>query len=165
MFKLRFGEEPPAEANVPKLMGMEGKRVKKTYAELGEKYGVTWKGRNYSPANWQTSDGINKAISAANASLYAMTAAVCCSMGFIPQLGFVLQAGPLAFVYDIADLYKTTTSIPAAFEAVAVGGSDTERLARKLLKLNVEKMQVLKNMPRDILGILDDLEQERLTQE
>ncbi len=161
MFKFRFGEEPPADANVPRLMGMEGKRVKRTYADLGEKYGVTWKGRNYSPTNWQVADGINKAISAANASLYAMTAAVCCSMGFIPQLGFVHQAGALAFIYDIADLYKTTTSIPAAFEATAIGGGDSERLARKLLKNNVEKMQVLKNMPRDILDILDDPEQKQ----
>ncbi|MEX1119683.1 MAG: type I-E CRISPR-associated endonuclease Cas1e [Terrimicrobiaceae bacterium] len=160
MFKFRFGEEPPADANVPRLMGMEGKRVKKTYADLGEKYGVTWKGRNYSPTNWQLSDGINKAISAANASLYAMTAAVCCSMGFIPQLGFVHQSGPMAFVYDIADLYKTTTSMPAAFEATALGKNDTEELARKLLKRNIEKLQVLKNMPKDILEILGDSPQQ-----
>lgn len=158
MFKFRFGEEPPGDANVPRLMGMEGKRVKKTYAELGEKYGVTWKGRNYSPANWHVADGVNKAISAANASLYAMTAAVCSSMGFIPQLGFVHQAGPMAFIYDIADLYKTTTSIPAAFEAAALRENDTEGLARKFLKRNIEKQQVLKNMPEDILGILEGLE-------
>lgn len=161
MFKFRFGEDPPPDANVPRLMGMEGKRVKKTYSELGERYGVTWKGRNYSPTNWQLSDGINKAISAANASLYSMTTAVCCSMGFIPQLGFVHQSGPLAFVYDIADLYKTTTSIPAAFEAASLGENDTEGLARKLLKRNIEKLQVLKNMPKDILDILEDPPQDQ----
>ncbi len=54
---------------------------------------------------------------ASNASLYALTAAVCCSMGFIPQLGFVHQAGTLPFIYDAADLYKHETSWPAAFES------------------------------------------------
>ena len=52
-----------------------GKRVKQTYADLGLKYGVTWKGRDYKAENWQLADGINRALSASNASLYALTAA------------------------------------------------------------------------------------------
>jgi CRISPR-associated protein Cas1 len=100
---------------------MEGLRVRALYAELGLKHGVTWKGRNYNPGNWETADGINKALSAANASLYAMCAAVCCSLGYLPSLGFIHDAGTLPFIYDVADLYKHLTSIPAAFMSVRQG--------------------------------------------
>ncbi len=71
----------------------------------GGRHGVIWKGRDYNASNWKLADGINRALSASNASLYALTAAVCCSMGFIPQLGFIHQAGTLPFIYDAADLY------------------------------------------------------------
>jgi CRISPR-associated protein Cas1 len=80
MFLHRFPEASVHGVNIKQLRGMEGKRVKQTYAELGAKYGVTWKGRDYKTENWQIADGINRALSASNASLYALTAAVCCSM-------------------------------------------------------------------------------------
>lgn len=106
MFLHRFPQAAVQGMNIRQLRGMEGKRVKQTYSELGAQYGVTWKGRDYKTENWQLADGINRALSASNASLYALTAAVCCSMGFIPQLGFVHAAGTLPFIYDAADLYK-----------------------------------------------------------
>jgi len=65
---------------------MEGMRVRTLYAQLGQEYGVTWKGRNYDRSNWDVSDGINRALSAANASLYALVAAVVCSLGYLPSL-------------------------------------------------------------------------------
>src|SRR5438128_12381939 len=57
-------------------------------------------------------------LSAANASLYALCAAVVCSLGYVPSLGFIHDAGTLPFIYDVADLYKHLTSIRAAFLAV-----------------------------------------------
>ena len=114
MFLHRFPEAAVHGVNIKQLRGMEGKRVKQTYADLSQKYGVTWKGRDYKADNWQLADGINRALSASNASLYALTAAVCCSMGYIPQLGFIHAAGTLPFIYDAADLYKHETSWPAA---------------------------------------------------
>ncbi len=100
--------------------------------------------------NWDTADGINRALSAANASLYALTAAVVCSMGFLPQLGFVHDAGTLPFIYDVADLYKHETSWPAAFEAISVDPRDDGRLARKKLKERIESTRLLKRMPEDL---------------
>ena len=50
--------------------------IQRTYARLGLEYGVTWKGRDYKLSHWDMADGINKALSATNASLYALTSAV-----------------------------------------------------------------------------------------
>ena len=98
--------------SINELRGMEGLRVRARYAELGQEYGVTWKGRDYDKSNWNLADNINRALSAANASLYAVCAAVCCSLGYLPSLGFVHDGGTLPFIYDVADLYKEVTVVP-----------------------------------------------------
>jgi len=157
MFRHRFPDVPTSGTSIEQLRGMEGRRVKKIYEELGRKYGVTWKGRNYSASNWNLSDPINQALSAANASLYALVAAVCCSMGFIPQLGFVHKAGTLPFIYDIADLYKEETSWAAAFEATSIDPKDDGTLVRKILKRNVEQSRLMTRAPEDLKPLFDDL--------
>jgi len=150
MFRYRFSEVEVDSATVQQLRGMEGKRVKREYARLGIEFGVTWKGRDYKQSNWDLADGVNKALSAANASLYALTAAVVCSLGYIPQLGFVHDAGTLPFVYDVADLYKHETSWPAAFHAISQEPNDDGTLVRKLLKERIEKLRILQRIPKDL---------------
>lgn len=163
MFRMRFPDVDVNARSVRELRGMEGLRVRALYAELGLKHGVTWKGRNYDRSNWDVSDDINRALSAASASLYALCAAVVCSLGYLPSLGFVHDAGTLPFVYDVADLYKHLTSIPAAFAAVrqrAGAGveDDGGELVRKLLKQRVEEERLLQRMPKDLAALFDAAE-------
>ncbi len=154
MFRCRFPAEFVDQVSLQDLRGMEGKRVKALYAELGAKYGVTWKGRQYDQRNWQLADGINRALSAANAALYALTTAVVCSLGYLPALGFVHSDGPLAFVYDIADLYKHETSLPAAFQCLAANPAADEKDALTLLKTKIEETRLLARMPKDLEALL-----------
>ncbi len=157
MFLQRFPGANVHGISITQLRGMEGKRVKQVYADLGKKFGVSWKGRDYKTNDWSIADNINRALSTANASLYALTAAVTCSMGFIPQLGFVHQAGTLPFIYDIADLYKLETSWEAAFEAVSLNPQDDGELVRNLLKQKVEETRLLKKMPADLKTLFENL--------
>jgi CRISPR-associated protein Cas1 len=158
MFQLRFPDLDVSGKSVKELRGMEGLRVRALYAQLGLQHGVTWKGRNYDRQNWDTADGINRALSAANASLYALCAAVICSLGYLPSLGFVHDAGTLPFVYDVADLYKHLSSIPAAFLAVRQDPKDEGTLARKLLKQHVEEQRLLQRMPKDLAALFETAE-------
>ncbi len=150
MFAQRFADIDVYKHSIKELRGMEGIRVRAMYAEYGRRFGVTWKGRNYSTGNWDMADGINRAVSAANASLYALTYAVCASMGFIPSLGFVHAAGTLPFVYDMADLFKRETSFLAAFEALAVSRDDIETRVRRILKKKIEETRFLQVLPRTL---------------
>ena len=158
MFLRRFPEASVHGVSIKQLRGLEGKRVKRIYAELGVRFGVTWKGRDYNPSNWNLADSVNRALSTANASLYALTAAVCGSMGFIAQLGFVHQAGTLPFIYDAADLYKHETSWPAAFEAVSMDARDDGTLVRQILKRNVEQTRMLRRMPDELKALFAGLD-------
>lgn len=150
MFVLRFPGVDVQAHSVAELRGMEGLRVRARYAELGQQHGVTWKGRDYDKSNWDLADEINRALSAANASLYAVCAAVCCSLGYVPVLGFIHDAGTLPFIYDVADMYKEVTSFPAAFEAIHQDPSDKGELVRKLLKERIESERLLQRIPKDL---------------
>jgi CRISPR-associated protein Cas1 len=154
MFCMRFGGEDVGDTSVSTLMAMEGKRVKALYADLGARYGVTWRGRDYNPNNWHLADGINRAISAANAALYALTTAVVCSMGYLPQLGFVHSAGTMPFVFDMADLYKTETTLEAAFQTLANNPQANEHEVLTRLKALLESSRILKRLPVDIDTLL-----------
>lgn len=72
MYELRFGEPAPAKRSVQQLRGIEGARVRKTYELLAQKYGVTWKRRNYDPDAWDDSDVPNRCMSAATSCLYGI---------------------------------------------------------------------------------------------
>ena len=100
-------------------------------------------------------DAINQALSVANASLYALCAAIVCSLGYMPSLGFIHDAGTLPFIYDMADLYKHLTSIPAAFQSVRQNPNDDGELARKLLKQRFEEEHLLQRMPKDLESLFD----------
>lgn len=153
MFRIRFPDLDVDGKSVKELRGMEGLRVRTLYAAMGLQHGVTWKGRAYDRQNWDTSDDINRALSAANSSLYALCAAVCCSLGYVPSLGFIHDSGTLPFIYDVADLYKHLTSIPAAFLAVRQDPKDDGELVRKLFKQRVEEERLLQRMPKDLAAL------------
>ena len=155
MFLKRFPDVDVANVAVKELRGMEGRRVKALYAEMGRKYGVSWKGRNYDANNWDVSDTINRAVSAANAAVYALTTSVVCSMGYLPQLGFIHTAGTLPFVFDIADMYKPETTLPAAFETVSLDPKAKEEAVVTRLKSFIESTHLLARMPKDIEKLLE----------
>jgi CRISPR-associated protein Cas1 len=73
----------------------------------------------------------------------------------VPSLGFIHDAGTLPFIYDVADLYKHFTSIPAAFLAVQQNPADDGDLVRKLLKQRVEEEHLLQRMPKDLEALFE----------
>ncbi len=136
MYKLRFGEEPPARRSVDQLRGIEGARVRTLYQRLARLHGVTWDNRRYDPAAWDQADVPNRCLSAATACLYGLSEAAILAAGYAPAIGFLHRGKPLSFVYDIADLFKFETVVPAAFSVAGKvergqgGGMPIERQVR-----------------------------------
>jgi CRISPR-associated protein Cas1 len=134
MYQLRFQETLPATLTLQQIRGKEGVRMRDTYQQLAKTHGVVWNGRQYDRSSWDSADPVNQALSAANAALYAIVLAALHSLGYSPSLGFVHTGKQLSFVYDVADLVKTETSIPAAFEAAVAGAAQVESRARRILR-------------------------------
>ncbi|MCX8667193.1 type I-E CRISPR-associated endonuclease Cas1 [Acetobacteraceae bacterium B3987] len=115
MYKLRFKEEPPARRSVDQLRGIEGARVRESYALLAAQYGVSWKRRSYDRKDWDGSDIPNRCLSAATACLHGLSEAAVLAAGYAPAVGFLHSGKPLSFVYDVADIFKMETVVPEAF--------------------------------------------------
>lgn len=115
MFEVRFGEAAPERRSVNQLRGIEGVRVRESYALLARKYGVKWTRRKYDPKDWEAGDVPNRCLSAATACLHGLTEAAVLAAGYAPAIGFLHTGKPLSFVYDIADLWKLQTVVPEAF--------------------------------------------------
>ena len=154
MFLLRFPDMEVSSRTIQQLRGLEGERIRNLYREFGERFGVSWKGRNYDAGNWNLADEINRAVSAANAAFYGMCAAIICSLGFLPQLGFIHATGSLPFVYDIADIYKPVTTLPAAFAAVRQDPGNAEENVLLLLKERIESGRLMEKIPKQILELM-----------
>jgi CRISPR-associated protein Cas1 len=134
MYLFRFAERLDDALTLQQIRGKEGIRVRETYQRLSRETGVAWSGRSYSRGDWSAADPVNRALSAANSCLYGVCHAAVLSCGYSPAIGFVHTGKMLSFVYDVADLYKTETSIPAAFRAVAEGESLLERRIRHRMR-------------------------------
>ncbi len=130
MYELRFGEKPPERRSVQQLRGIEGARVKKTYELLARRNGLQWSRRQYDPNHWDSSDVLNRCVSAANACLYGITEAAVLAAGYAPAVGFIHTGKPLSFVYDIADIFKFDTVVPLAFQVAAKQRRQPERQVR-----------------------------------
>lgn len=119
MYSMRFGEEAPARRSVDQLRGIEGARVRQMYKHLAKLHGVTWAGRRYDAATWSAADVANRCLSSATSCLYGLTEAAVLAAGYAPAIGFLHRGKPLSFVYDMADVFKFETVVPAAFAVAA----------------------------------------------
>lgn len=119
MYRLRFGDEPPARRSVDQLRGIEGVRVRTLYQEFARLHGVNWVTRRYDAEEWEASDIPNRCLSAATACLYGLCEAAILAAGYAPAIGFLHRGKPLSFVYDIADIFKFESVVPIAFATAA----------------------------------------------
>lgn len=155
MYQKRFEETLDPSLTLPQIRGFEGVRVRHAYKEASEKYGVTWNGRNYDRSSWGNSDPINRALSAANATINSVCHAAIVSGGYSPAIGFVHTGKQLSFVYDVADLYKADLTIPIAFAVIAESKENVERRARMACREKFREIKLLDQILPDIDNILE----------
>lgn len=115
MYAMRFGEDAPSRRSIDQLRGIEGVRVRESYALLAAQYGVEWKRRRYDPTDWGAGDVPNRCLSSATACLHGLSEVAVLAAGYAPAIGFLHTGKPRSFVYDIADLFKLNTVVPEAF--------------------------------------------------
>lgn len=160
MYEIRFPKLPDENLTIQQIRGMEGIRVRQAYKMASKMTGIKWTTRDYKLTEWDASDPINRALSCANSLLYSLCHAAIVSLGYSPALGFVHTGKMLSFVYDIGDLYKADTTIPAAFEAVKTNSSDLEREVRIICRRYFSKADILKRIANDIRWIFSVEEEE-----
>lgn len=160
MYQKRFPGVDLADRSLEQLRGMEGQRVRQAYQELAKQHGIPWEGRNYDQDDWYRANAANRAVSAANACLYGVCHAAIISAGYSPALGFIHTGKMLSFVYDVADFYKTETTIPVAFPLAGTVTKDLEREVRRECRRAFHQARLMERILPDIAEVLsagDDL--------
>jgi len=150
LYQLRFSEKFDSQLTLQQIRGMEGIRVRESYAKAAQESGVPWSGRSYRSDKWSNADPVNRALSAANSCLYGICHAAIVSAGFSPALGFIHTGKMLSFVYDVADLYKTEVTIPVAFRAAAEEKDGLERRVRLTCRDEFVATRILERIIPDI---------------
>jgi CRISP-associated protein Cas1 len=150
MYTMRFTTELDERLTLEQVRGLEGVRVRDTYARLASETGVAWTGRAYHTAEWSASTPVNRALSSANACLYGLCHAAIVSIGMSPGLGFVHTGKSLAFVYDVADLYKCEVTMPIAFQAAKGPLAGLDGLVRRACRDAFRRTKLLERVVPDI---------------
>jgi CRISP-associated protein Cas1 len=161
MYRMRFFDEPPQKRSIEQLRGMEGARVRSIYRQLAERHGVEWHGRDYDRSDWGQQDPVNRALSAANSCLYGVCHAAVLIAGYSAALGFIHTGYPLAFVHDLADLYKMEVAAPTAFRLAAEGGKNLDMRVRHELRDGFRRVKLLERLIPGIETLLDAGEGEK----
>lgn len=133
MYAWRLGELVP-HSDMDDLRGMEGARMRESYRLLAEQHGVDWNGRRYDRDDPSANDLPNQAINHAATATEAAALIAVASTQTVAQLGFIHEHARHAFALDIADLFRTTVTLPVAFSAAASASrtsSALEPLVRK----------------------------------
>lgn len=154
MYEMRFPGEDVGALTMQQLRGREGARIRRLYRDHAERVGITWNRRDYDPENFDASDDVNRALSAATTCLYGIVHAVAVALGCAPGLGFVHTGHERSFVFDLADLYKADYAIPAAFDAAAEGGDDIPGATRRAVRDAIHTGHLLERCCADIYALL-----------
>lgn len=153
MYERRFPDMDCSDLSLSQIRGMEGVRVREAYRLFSKQYSVPWTKRDYKTTSWEDASPINRALSTANNVLYSICQGAIVFMGYSTGLGFIHTGKMLSFVYDIADLYKAESSIPAAFSVVGNGYSDLDGEVRMECRKRIRHQRIMQRIPEDIAWI------------
>ena len=149
MYAWRLGQVFPHHS-LSALRGMEGARMRETYRLIAKQVGIEWRGRRYDRQRPGATDLPNQALNHASSAVEAAAAVAVAATATIPQLGFIHEDPSQSFVLDIADLFRDSVLIPAAFRAAkqAAQGAPAgiERLARKEIGATLSKTGTIPKM-------------------
>lgn len=159
MYAWRLGEMVP-HANIAALRGIEGARMKQTYRLLANQFGVRWRGRKYDRTRPEVADLPNQAINHAATAVEAAATIAVYATATIPQIGFIHEDASIAFILDIADLFRDEVTIPIAFSAVKKFEKDPhltiDQHVRRLSSLQFKSKSLISSMIDRIKNLFKD---------
>lgn len=161
MYALRLGEVFP-HADLDVLRGIEGARMKETYALHARQIGIDWRGRRYDRGDPHAADLPNQALNHAASAVEAAAAIAVSATATIPQLGFIHEDPGQSFVLDVADLYRDSVTIPSAFKAARLArerpSENVERLTRRMTGTALQRQGVIPAMIERIKALMEGRE-------
>ena len=156
MYAWRLGEVLP-HRDIAVLRGIEGGRMKKSYANIALQFGIQWNGRRYNRQNPNAADIPNQALNHASSAVEGAAAIAVTATATIPQLGFIHEDSGQSFVLDVADLFRDTVTIPAAFASASTYEKTSETNIERLTRRYTGKMIKNEKLIDQMIGRIKQL--------
>ncbi len=157
MYAKRFGETPRV-TSLDSLRGMEAARIRHSYELIAAQTGIVWKGRRFDRSDPDSTDPPNLAINHVVTALEACVAIAVQATGTLPPLGFLHEDSAKSWTLDLCDLYRTTVTVPLAFDCVKRierGSAESlDRLCRRAVSRHVRRTGFIDTVIDDIKELL-----------
>ncbi len=136
--------------------------MRESYRLIAARIGIEWKGRRYDRSRPHATDLPNQALNHAATAVEAAAAIAVTATATVPQLGFIHEEPSQSFVLDIADLFRDSVTIPAAFRAAKKAETsplqNIERIARQEIGNTLARKQTIPKMIERIKDLLSSVE-------
>ena len=140
-------EDMDSSISISVMRGMEGRVMKQTYQTLAKKHHV----KNFR-RDTLAEDPVNQGLNLANSMLYGCAASATTALGLNPALGIIHRGDARSLLFDLADLYKPTLTIPAAFSCA--NEDKPMEVLRRTLRAEIHRRNILKDMLSVLMEIL-----------
>jgi len=142
LYLARFVDsEIPEEITIRQLRGMEGRIVRQSYLFLAKQHGISKFTRDT-----KSDDQVNVALNIGNSILYGVALSVVSALSLNPSLGVIHSGSSGAFLFDLADAFKLTTTVPIAFGLHDTDKDELPKIVSKKVRESFDKNDVLQKM-------------------
>lgn len=149
LYRRQLGLELDAdETSIAVMRGLEGRAMKLKYKELARKHAIKDFRRDT-----KSEDPVNMGLNLANSLLYGCAASACFAIGINPALGVIHRGDARSLLFDLADLYKPSVSLPVAFKSAQ--DEDPLSSVRKRMRKEIHRQEMLKEMLAVLMEILE----------
>jgi CRISPR-associated protein Cas1 len=160
MYAIRFPNDDFNLSTMQAMMQKEGTRMKRIYKDNAVRTGIQWNGRKYRPGEYDDSDIVNQCLTSGTQIIYAVELGIVNALNLSPSLGVIHNGKANAFIYDMADLFKSDMVIPVAFDIAKeindgiLDYSEIEREMRARIRENMRTGKILKLSVKYIMNFM-----------
>lgn len=148
LYKHQLGLDDLGVTSIKAMRGVEGKIIRNLYKQQAAKHKIRGFKRDTNAP-----DAVNMGLNLANSILYGCAAAACSAIGVNPALGVIHRGNSRSLLFDLADLYKPTVSIPIAFQHAFE--PDFSQRIRQDIRGEIKNRKILANMLAVLMEILE----------
>lgn len=147
LYKKQLGLDHMPGGTIASMRGIEGRTIRNLYQSTAKKYKLQRFRRDTN-----AEDNVNIALNISNSILYGCAAAACAAIGVNPALGVIHRGNARSLLFDLADLYKPSLTIPVAF--ACHNSEDVAQEVRAGVRKELIRQDVLKGMLQTLMEIL-----------
>lgn len=147
LYKEQLGIPMEASLTISQMRGIEGRLIRQTYKEQARLHGIKKFRRDTNET-----DTINVVLNTLNGIMYGCAASVCSALSVNPALGIIHRGDIRALLFDLADVYKPSVTIPIAFRSAKE--DEPVSWARTALRKKINELRILERMLEILMKIL-----------